>query len=139
MPENGTVLVVEHDRGQLDRLGRALEDAGFDVIPCPGPTAPEYRCIGDRESYCPLVEQADVVVLDPWLAGDELGVGTTADALIGLYGDRGRTVVLLGSEGWLDPFSAGHVVRLGDRPDRHEVVAAVRSAPEATSFVFRGA
>ena len=89
------------------------------MISCPGPTAPDYRCIGDRESYCPLVEHADVVVLDPWLAGDELGVGTTADVLVDLYVGRGRTVVLLGSAGWLDPFAAGHVMRLDDRPEPH--------------------
>ena len=139
MPERGKVLVVERDRGMLGRLGRALEDAGFEVISCPGPSAPDYRCIGDRESYCPLVEHADVVVLDPWLAGDELGAGTTTDVLVELYVGRGRTVVLLGSAGWLAPFAAGHVVRMHDRPDPADVVAAVRSAPEATGFVLRDA
>jgi hypothetical protein len=137
MRERRKVLIVERDRGEVDRLGTALEDAGFEVISCPGPSAPDYRCVGDRESYCPLVEHADVVVLDPWLAGDELGVGTTADALVGLYVGRGRTVVVLGSTGWLDPFAAGHVVRLDDRPDPDQVVAAVRSAPEATGLVLR--
>ena len=75
-------------------------------------------------------------MLDPWLAGDELGVGTTADVLVDLRG-TGRTVVLLGSAGWLDPFAAGHVMRLDDRPEPHQVVAAVRSAPEAAGFVLR--
>jgi hypothetical protein len=139
MPESGKVLVVERDRVELDRLGQALEDAGFEVIACPGPTGPDYRCVGDRESHCPLVEHADVVVLEPWLAGDELGVGTTADVLVELYVGRGRTVVLLGSTGWLAPFAPGHVVRLGDRPHPDEVVAAVRTAPEATGFVLRDA
>jgi hypothetical protein len=139
MPERGKVLLVEPNRDELDRLGQALEEAGYEVISCPGPTAPDYRCIGDRESYCPLVEHADVVVLDPWLAGDELGAGTTADVLVELYVGRGRTVVLLGSAGWLAPLAAGHVVRLHDRPESSEVVAAVRSAPEATGFVLRDA
>jgi hypothetical protein len=48
-------------------------------------------------------------------------------------------VVLLGSAGWLDPFRAGHVVRLDDRPDPDQVVAAVRSAPDAAGFVLRDA
>jgi hypothetical protein len=79
-----------------------------------------------------------VVVLDPWLAGDEYGVGTSADVPVELYVGRGRTLILLGSVGWLDPFPGGHVVGLGDRPDANDVVAAVRGAPEADGFVLRG-
>jgi hypothetical protein len=139
MPDEGTVLLVESDHAESERLGRALENAGYEVITCPGPTAPEYACIGGREGYCPLVERTDVVVLDPWLAGDDYGVGTSADALVELYVSRGRTLILLGSVGWLDPFTGGHVVSLGDRPDASVVVAAVRSAPEADGFVLRGA
>lgn len=136
MPEK-TVLLVESDQAERERLGDALEIAGYDVISCPGPTAPDYTCIGDREGYCPLVERADVVVLDPWLAGDEFGVGTSADELVGLYSQRGRTVILLGSVGSLNPFTGGHVVGLGDHPDAAEVLGAVRSAPEAGGFVLR--
>jgi hypothetical protein len=139
MPNEGTVLLVESDDAESERLGRALENAGYEVIACPGPTAPEYVCIGGREGYCPLVERTDVVVLDPWLAGDDDGVGTSADALVELYVSRGRTLILLGSVGWLDPFTGGHVVILGDRPAASDVVAAVRSAPEADGFVLRGA
>jgi hypothetical protein len=138
MPERGKVLVVESKPDELERLGAALEDAGYEVLTCPGPTAPDYRCIGDREEYCPLVERADVVVLDPWLEGDEPGIGTTADVLVQLYVGRGRTVVLLGSTYWLDPFEAGHVVRLGEHADPSAVVAAVRAAPNAEGFVLRG-
>lgn len=137
MPERGAVLLVESTPSELERLGKALDDAGYEVIACPGPTAPNYRCVGGREGYCPLVERADVVVLDPWLSGDELGVGTSADVLAELYASRGRTVILLGSAGWLDPFAGGNVVSLGERPDAGSVVAAVRSAPEATGFVLR--
>lgn len=136
MPERGKVLVVESDPDELERLGAALEHAGYEVLTCPGPTAPDYRCIGDREEYCPLVERADVVVLDPWLESDQREIGTTADVLVQLYVGRGRTVILLGPGGWLDPFASGHVVRLGERSDPSEVVAAVRSAPEASAFVL---
>jgi hypothetical protein len=139
MPQDGTVLLVESDGRERERLGKVLEDAGYQVIACPGPTAPSgYRCIGGREGYCPLLEQADVVVLDPWLAGDELGIGTSSDELLELYADSGRTVFVLGSvSGWLDPYAAGHVVSLDERPDGATIVAAVRGAPEAEGFVFR--
>ena len=138
MPQDGTVLLVESDEAESRRLGRALEGAGYEVVACPGPSAPDYRCIGGREGYCPLVERADVVVLDPWLAGDEIGVGTSADTLVRLYAGRGRTVLLLGSAGWLDPFIGGHIVGLGERPDAGELVDAVRSAPGAEGLVLRG-
>ena len=139
MPSEGAVLMVESQQEERERLGRAIEDAGYEVLSCPGPTEPGYTCIGGREGYCPLVERADVVVLDPWLAGDDYGSGTSADELVELYAARGRTVVLLGSAGWLDPFTGGHVVSIGDRPGSNAVLEAVRSAPEADGFVLRGA
>jgi hypothetical protein len=138
MPENGTVLLVESDGRERERLGKALEDAGYQVIACPGPIAPDYRCIGGREGYCPLLEHADVVVLDPWLAGDEFGVGTSSDELLELYAGSGRTVFVLGSSaGWLDPYTAGHVVNLNEHPDTRAIVSAVRTAPDAEGFVLR--
>jgi CheY-like chemotaxis protein len=139
MPGEGTVLLVESDPNESERLGEALEDAGYRVIACPGPTAPEYTCIGGRQDHCPLLERADVVVLDTWLAGDEMGVGTSSDELLELYAASGRTVVALGAGGGLrSPFAAGHVVHLAERPDVPEVVAAVRTAPAVEGFVLRG-
>ena len=137
MREEGTVLLVESYPEASERLGGALEAAGYEVLSCPGPTAPDYTCVGAREGSCPLLEHADVVVLDPWLEAEELGIGTSANALVELYAGRGRTVVVLGSIGWLEPFAGGHVIPLGHRPDAREVVAAVRSAPQAEDRVSR--
>jgi hypothetical protein len=137
MPERGTVLLVQSDDGERERLGEALEDAGHQVIACPGPTAPDYTCIGGREGYCPLLERADVVVLDPWLAGEELCVGTASNELLELYAGSGRTVVVLGRGGWLDPFVGGHVIHMDGRPEAGQVVAAVRTAPDVEGFVLR--
>ena len=137
MTERRTVLLVESFPEAMERLGGALEAAGHEVLMCPGPTAPDYTCVGAREGSCPLLEHADVVVLDPLLESDELGEGTSANALVELYAGSGRTVIVLGAIGWLEPFTGGHVMQLGDRPDTQEVVAAVRSAPEAEGFVSR--
>jgi hypothetical protein len=140
MPERGAVLLVESDERERGRLGEALEDAGYQVIACPGPTIPDYTCIGGREGYCPLLERVDVVVLDTWLAGDELGVGTSSDELLELYATSGRTVVALGPGGWhRDPSATGHVIRLDEYPQAGEVVAAVRRAPDVDGFVLRRA
>jgi hypothetical protein len=138
MPEEGTLLLVESDERERERLGKALEDAGYQVIACPGPTAPDYTCIGGREGHCPLLEHADVVVLNTWLAGDDIGVGTSSDQLLEMYAASGRTVVVLGPGGWLgDPFAAGHVIRLEEHPEVGEVIAALRAAPDVAGFVFR--
>jgi hypothetical protein len=138
MPREGTVLLVEADEGERERLGEALEDVGYQVIACPGPTAPDYTCIGGWEGYCPLIERADVVVLDTWLTSDEVGVGTSSDELLQLYVGSGRTVVAIGSGGSLSPYAGGQVICLDNRPDSGKVVAAVRAAPEVEGFVFRG-
>jgi hypothetical protein len=129
--------LVESKAELRERFGSALEDAGYELVACPGPTAPDYTCIGGREHYCPLLERADVVVLDPWLASDEEGLGTGSDELVELYAGAGRTVIVLGSVGWLDPFAAGHVLHLPERPDPSDVVEAVRAAPGSDGFVYR--
>jgi hypothetical protein len=139
MTGEGTVLLVEADEEVRQRLGEALEGAGYQVIGCSGPTAPEYTCIGGRESYCPLVERADVVVLDLWLAGDEEGLGTSSDELLEMYAGRGRTVVTLGHGDWRDPYAVGHVVHLDERPTVDEIIAAVRGAHPVEGFVLRRA
>ena len=137
MSNDGTVLLVEADEGERERLGVALEGAGYEVIACPGPTVPEYTCIGGWEGYCPLLERADVVVLDTWLAGDEVGAGTSSSELLQLYSGSGRTVVAIGSGGSLSPYAGGSVVCLDERPDAGQVVDAVRSAPDVEGFVLR--
>jgi hypothetical protein len=137
MTARRTVLLVESYPETMVRIADALEAAGHEVLFCPGPTAPDYTCIGARAGSCPLLEHADVVVLDPRLESDELGMGTSANELVELYAASGRTVVLLGAIGWLQPFTDGHVVHLGDRLDTGEVVTAVRSAPKSEGFVVR--
>src|SRR5438067_1513658 len=64
MGEGRSILLVERDKVTADRLAGWLEDAGFDVLACPGPSAPGYRCVGSLRGSCPLVEPVDLVVLD---------------------------------------------------------------------------
>ena len=133
-----TVLLVGADVEERERQAQALGGAGYEVVVCPGPTEPDYSCIGDREGYCPLLEHADFVVLDTCLAGDEMGVGVSADQLLELYVGGGRSVVVLGSGGWLaDPLDDERVVHLEAHPSEEELVTAVGSLAPATGFVFR--
>jgi hypothetical protein len=121
-----TVLVVDLDGTERDRFGAALEDAGFHVLSCPGPSAPDYTCVGARERQCPLVDRADVVVLDLWTSGDEIGVGTPGEELLELYVSSGRPVVALGPGGYLaDPTQNERVARLEEHAAPGAIVDAV--------------
>jgi hypothetical protein len=121
------VLLVDLDPTERDRFGVALEDAGYRVVDCPGPSLPDLECVGSRQGYCPLLEQADAVVLDLWTQGDELGVGTSGEQLLELYVSSGRPVVTLGPGGQLaDPIADERVVRLEEHADSTVVVDAVR-------------
>ncbi|HEX9717632.1 MAG TPA: hypothetical protein VGA93_06775 [Actinomycetota bacterium] len=121
----GAVLVVEADPAERERFGTWLEGAGFAVLACPGPTEPDYTCVGGREGACPLVAEADVVVLDMSLDSETLMTGTPAEELLGLYLMAGRPVVVLGSR--QGEQVAGQLVRMGRHPSRDELLGAVRS------------
>lgn len=92
------VLLVEADATSRGVYGRWLEDCGYDVMTCPGPTAPDYTCVGAREGYCPLVGVADIVVLDLDLDSEIEETGTSASELLGLYTNSGKPVVAVGSD-----------------------------------------
>src|ERR1700737_4156132 len=62
MPHSTGVLVVSDDPGLSDEVGGWLEDAGLDVLLCPGPRS--AACIGLSGRGCDLERAADLVVLD---------------------------------------------------------------------------
>lgn len=126
----GAVLIVEADAAERERFGTALEAGGFEVLTCPGPTEPDYTCIGAREGACPLVEEAAVVVLDMSLDSEALMMGTPAEELLGLYLTSGRPVVVLGSRP--GPAIEGLLVRMRRHADDGALVSAVRELHPAT-------
>jgi DNA-binding response OmpR family regulator len=126
--ERASVLLVERSRGVRDRIGRWLEDAGYDVLGCPGPTAPEYRCVAGKGGSCPLVPGADAVVLDLSLESDAVLEGTSALDLLGYYLGSGLPVVVLTHED--EPvhlFSEENLTILSWPPDHREMVKTVRA------------
>jgi hypothetical protein len=135
MPESSRsiecILVVEASPEERGRYGAWLEGEGFPVIVCPGPTEPDYVCIGARNRACPLADEAALVVLDMSLDSEAVVMGTSAEELLGLYLSSGHRVVVLGSrpgEGL-----PGQLVRLPRHPERDELVAAVRSLARPVS------
>ena len=121
----GTVLVVEADTPERERFGSWLEGSGFDVLLCPGPTEPDYTCVGARDGACPLVDEADVVVLDMSTESEAVVMGTASEEILALYLLTGVRVVVLGSHPGEEV--EGQLVRLHRHPERASLVEAVRS------------
>jgi hypothetical protein len=121
-----TVLIVEADPQERDRLGSALERSGFDVLGCTGPTGPEYVCVGGRAGRCALIDGADVVVLDLWLRSDGAMVGTPSSELLRVYLAAGRPVVTLGTPDD-HGFAEEPVIHLERTPEPEDLVRAVRT------------
>jgi hypothetical protein len=128
-----TVLLVEADADERDRFGAWLEDEGFDLLVCTGPTEPDYTCIGARTGACPLAAEASVVILDMSLDSEAVVMGTAAEELLGMYLMSGHPVIVLGSHGGEE--ISGQLVRLRRHPRREELLEAVRSlaAPSVDS------
>ena len=92
-----SVLVVEHDPTERERLASTLEGDGFQVLLCSGPTEPDYTCIGSRSGTCPLAAEEAVVVLDMSLDSETVMMGTPAEELLEMYLGSGHPVLALGS------------------------------------------
>jgi hypothetical protein len=123
--EARAVLLVEADADERDRLGSWLEEEGFDVITCTGPTEPDYTCVGARAGACPLVEGASVVVLDMSTRSEGVMQGTAAEELLGLFLFAGARVVALASHPGEE--IRGSLIRMRRHPEREDLLRAVRS------------
>ena len=122
-----SVLVVEYDKVEGQRMARILEREGFVVTLCPGPTEPDYVCVGGRGLPCPLVEDADVIVLDMRLASDVLMRGTPAWELLINYMEHGRRIVVLSDgEDSVHPLADDRVIPIRRPPEDRALVRAVR-------------
>lgn len=122
---DATVLLVEADPVERERFGAWLKDAGFRVLTCPGPTEPDFTCVGDRTGTCPLVAEASLVVLDMSTRSEAVAMGTSSEDLLGLYLFADRLVVALGSYPGAE--IPGQLIRRRRHPAREELVGAVRS------------
>jgi hypothetical protein len=126
MRSNPRVLLVLSDAVQREFMGTRFEMSGFDVTACPGPTAPTYVCIGDRTGRCPLIDEADVVVLDCRIESDEVLEGTAAYDLLSLYVCAERPVIALNAPEIADLFTEDDVVFIDREPWGGVVRAAHR-------------
>lgn len=137
-PPPARVLVVEADDGLRAEIVSWLEDEGLQPLACQGPLAPDYQCAGQQEGGCPLLNSADLVVLDLRLAGDVFETGTTGEDVAEYYVGSGRRVVGMKRTDDPEPLWAGDRLSVcAWPPGRTELVGAVRATLAAP--VPRGA
>lgn len=122
-----TVLVVDRDPAERNRIGTLLEGAGFEVMVCPGPRSPDFTCIAGRGGACPLAEGADVVVLNLRLESDDMMLGMPSWQLLAYYDGLGKRIVALSGAGDVTPDITGVAV-LPRRPDGAELIRAIRES-----------
>ena len=122
------VLVVEADQKARGLVGSWLEEAGFEVIRCAGPQAPEYSCPWDRGQACVLAYTADAIVLDIWLESDTALRGNPGSEVFVYYLSLGKPVVALtdGDDATV-PVLGERTIVLSRLPGREALVAAVRT------------
>ena len=125
----GSILLVEHDSQERRRIGELLERNGFEVLACPGPSHPDYVCVGGRGLPCPLVQEAAAVVLDMWLGSDVVMRGTPAWELLIYYMEHGKQIVALSApDDSVNPLSDGRVIAIQRPPRDVELMEAIRAA-----------
>jgi CheY-like chemotaxis protein len=127
-----SVLVVESEAESRAQMADWLEDAGYDVVVCPGPGAPDYTCIGGRGLPCPLAISADLVVLNDHLDSDAMMQGTPGWQLLTYYYELGKPVVsLIDSSDFVVPKVDDRVKTLHRPVDRTTLVKTVEELADA--------
>ncbi len=118
--------MVEADPRTRERMGSWLERAGYEVLTCRGPSAPDYSCLAGRHEPCPLALEADAIVLDLHLASDTLVVGTPSWEILLYYVSLHKPVVaLVGEEDPIRPVSDEEVTVLRRPVRKGGLVGAV--------------
>jgi DNA-binding NtrC family response regulator len=121
------VLVVQRDPEVAERMAASLRGAGYETELCGGPEREPCPVIGDMP--CPLVDRADVLIYDAWVAGDAVGGQQLVSELREVYVDL--PVVLTSvdeSVDWAEREGLHRVIPLSNRPTDAELIDAVEVA-----------
>ncbi len=121
------VLVVQRDAAVAERMAADLRHAGYEIELCGGPGRQPCPVVDDLP--CPLVDRADVLLYDAWVAGDRDGGRRLITELRELYVDL--PVVLTSvdrSLGWVEREGPHRVIALEARPTAAALVDAIETA-----------
>ncbi|HYM51261.1 MAG TPA: response regulator [Candidatus Limnocylindrales bacterium] len=123
-----TVLLVEADAGDRERYGAWLEEAGLTVINCPGPHLPGFSCTGVCGGPCPLIDVADIAVLDTRNLPGIDRRGLPGWRLLRFYLAQGKPVVVIADRYRKErAFRPEQVFVLKPQPGEQSLLLAVRS------------
>jgi len=126
--ESPVVLVVGPDESDRNLYGAWLEDAGMTPINCPGPGIPGFSCLGTCGRPCPLVEVADLAVLDTRHLPGLSKRGLPAWRLLRYYLGRGKPVVVIADQYRKDrTFRPEQVRVLTPNPGPESLLLSVKS------------
>ena len=126
--EMAIVLLVMSDVPRGDAVADELEDRGHEVFMCPGPQPPGFVCAGARNQRCVLAANADVVILDGWLASEEHRRGVPYWHLARYYQAQGLpVVVLVGNEALPGPVPDKTMISLDRNAEVCDAVDAAES------------
>ncbi len=133
-PREKLVLLVEPDEGDRERLGSWLEKTGFGVMECRGPDRLDYACLGVQGRPCPLVDTADLAILDLRLLSDAFPWRAPSLLLLRYYLNAGKPVLLLDTHGGhRKPYREDGLIFLKSRPGRRTFIGGVRQLLEETA------
>jgi len=121
------VVIVNRDSGLADRQAAVLRAAGHAVELCGGPR--QEPCPVIESLPCPLVDRADVLIYDAWVAGSSDGGRQLIADLRETYVDL--PVVLTSvdrSLDWIETEGPHRVTPLVGEPTPEELRAAVETA-----------
>jgi hypothetical protein len=120
-------VVVNADPHQAEQQAEALRAAGYEVELCGGPQQEPCPVVGNLP--CPLVDRADVLVYDAWIAGSSDGGRELVAGLRETYVDL--PVVLTSADRgleWVETEGPHRVTPLVGEPTPEELRAAVEAA-----------
>jgi DNA-binding response OmpR family regulator len=121
------VLIVQSDPAVADRIAADLRAAGFETEQCGGPR--QAPCPLNDELPCPLVDRADVLVYDAYVAGSGDSGRHLVSHLRDVYADL--PVVLTSADaslGWVQMEGPGRVFPVQANPDAATIRAAIELA-----------
>jgi hypothetical protein len=122
-----TAVVVNADAGLAARQAEALRAAGLTVELCGGPRQEACPVLGSLP--CPLVDRADVLVYDAWVAGSSDGGRQLVAELRDTYPDLPIVLTSVDrSLGWIETEGPHRVIPLVGEPSAEALQGAVREA-----------
>ena len=121
------VLVVQRDPAVAEQMIASLTEAGYEIETCGGPEQEACPVIADLP--CPLVDRADVLVYDAWVAGDAMSGHHLVSELREVYVDLPLVLTSVDpTVEWAEREGPHRVIPLGSQPTGSELLGAVEAA-----------